>query len=139
MKKFFILMLVMIAVLFAGALIFIPKGAPPATSTTTTLDLAVTVTPEARPAQKVITLFQKGEGESDLSAYVARGLSAELKGRVVFTIVDVQEEPQIAEYYNVDSVPTLIFISPTGKIFHRHEGYLSKDAILKILSSAGRV
>jgi len=83
----------------------------------------------------VLTLFQKGDGEFDLAAYVSRGLAWELKGIAIFQSIDVSGDAQIADYYEISSFPAVIFLSPAGKVLSKHEGYLSKEDILSTLKS----
>ena len=88
-----------------------------------------------RVLPKVITLYQKGEGESDLAVYVVKELAAQASGLAKFSSIDTSDEPQMLEFYGVSSVPAVIFIAPTGKVYQKHEGYLDKAAILKIIKS----
>jgi len=89
----------------------------------------------SRALPKIITLYQKGEGESDLAVYVARELAGQARGLAAFSNIDTSDEPQMLEYYGVSSVPAIIFLSPAGKVVQKHEGYLDKAAILKVLRS----
>lgn len=101
-----------------------------------TLPPPPTGTQEAvRALPKVITLYQKGEGESDLAVYVEKELAAKNRGLANFSSIDTSDEPQMLEFYGVSSVPAVIFITPTGKVYKKHEGYLDQGAILSILKS----
>ncbi len=102
---------------------------PPPTAPKTATQEAVKATP------KVITLYQKGEGESDLAVFVAKELAKQARGLAVFNMIDTSDEPQMLEYYGVSSVPAVIFITPAGKVYKVHEGYLEKAAILATLKS----
>ena len=84
---------------------------------------------------RVITLYQKGEGESDLAVFVSDELAAKNKGLAQFSTIDTLNEPQMTEYYGVTSVPTVVFLTPSGRIFARHEGYLDQAGILRTLRS----
>ena len=90
--------------------------------------------PEAKALPKVITLYQKGEGESDLAVYVSKELVRE-SGAAAFSAIDTSDEPQMLEYYGVNSVPAVIFLTPVGKVYKVHEGYMDKGAILGTLKS----
>jgi len=135
-KTIYILLLILAIVLVVVGISRLvkkaPEGAPPAIKL---------VTPEAVPEKKllpkVITLYQKGEGESDLAAFVSKELSKQ-KGIAVFRTVNVLDEPQMASYFGVSSVPTIVFILPSGKIYKKHEGYLDKGQILKALTFMGK-
>lgn len=91
--------------------------------------------PEAKALPKVITLFQKGEGESDLAVFVGKELAAKSRHLAAFSMVDTSDEPQMLGYYGISSVPAVIFITPAGKVYKVHEGYLEKAAILGTLKS----
>ncbi len=122
-----ILLAVLAAVLWPK---FQPAQLPPPPTSTKT------ATPEAVKAMpKVITLFQKGEGESDLAVFVAKELARQARGLAAFSMIDTSDEPQMLGYYGVNSVPAVIFITPAGKVYKVHEGYLEKAAILATLKS----
>jgi hypothetical protein len=84
---------------------------------------------------KVVTLYQKGEGESDLAAYASRGMAYELKGEAVFSQVNTLDDPQAAVFYGVIEHPTVVFISAGGKVLYKHQGYLEKDEVVGILNN----
>ncbi|MBU1867135.1 MAG: hypothetical protein KKD13_01505, partial [Candidatus Margulisbacteria bacterium] len=73
---------------------------------------------------KVLTLYQKGEGESDLAAFVSSELAKEGKQLATFRSINVTEDPQAAVYYGVTEHPTIIILRPNGSLFLKHEGYL---------------
>ncbi len=106
-----------------------PQLPPPPTAPKTGSQEAVKALP------KVITLFQKGEGESDLAVFVGKELSRQARGLAVFSMIDTSDEPQMLGYYGVNSVPAIIFLTRAGKVYKVHEGYLEKGAILNILKS----
>ncbi len=43
-------------------------------------------------------------------------------GRSTFVKVNVDDEPQVASYYDVASIPTLLVFGPRGQIVHRSSG-----------------
>ena len=93
--------------------------------------------PEAKsalPLPRVVTLYQKGDGESDLAAFVSKELSNTKIALAVFRAVNVMDEPQMAEFYGVNNTPAIIFLRPNGKVFKVYEGYLDKRKILSVLS-----
>jgi hypothetical protein len=87
---------------------------------------------------RVITLYQKGEGESDLAVFVANELAAKNKGLAEFSTIDTLNEPQMTEYYGITAVPTVVFLTPSGRIYARHEGYLDQAGILRMLRSMAK-
>ena len=92
-------------------------------------------TGEKAALPRVITLYQKGEGESDLAVFVSHELAVKNKGLAEFSTIDTLNEPQMTEYYGISAVPALVFLTPEGKIFARHEGYLDQAGILRTLRS----
>ncbi len=52
-------------------------------------------------------------------------LAGELKGRVVFAKVNVDDSPRVASQYGIVSIPTVLFIKG-GKIADQHVGLLAK-------------
>ena len=137
MKKNFFLLLAVLAVVIIGALyLFLrPAAQPPAVK-------LAGVSPEAAAAKsavlpKVITLYQKGESESDLAIFVSRELARELRGRAAFRLINVEDEPQLAEFYGVSEIPSVVILTPGGAIQAKHEGYWDKSAIIAVISKLG--
>ncbi len=64
-------------------------------------------------------------------------LQNEMGDRVNFLILEISEYRHLANRYNVRLIPTQIFFDKDGKIFWRHEGFLSKDDIKKKLKEIG--
>ncbi len=50
---------------------------------------------------------------------------------------DVWQNKEIAEQYNIQRIPTQVFLDKDGKEFHRHEGYYVIEDIDKLLSERG--
>ena len=48
----------------------------------------------------------------------------------VTEFIDVRDNPQAGRKYGIQLIPTQIFFDATGRELYRHEGFLSKDAIL---------
>ncbi len=92
--------------------------------------------PEATSSlPRVITLYQKGDGESDLAAFVAQELAGSKKVPAIFRSINVLDEPQMVEFYGVSNTPAVIFLRANGKLFKKYEGYLDKARIIAVLSS----
>lgn len=45
--------------------------------------------------------------------------------------IDVWENPDAGKQYGIRTIPTQIFFDAQGKELFRHEGFISKDAILQ--------
>lgn len=57
-------------------------------------------------------------------------LREEYKGRFEVFFIDVWENQDEAEKYNIKMIPTQIFYDASGKELFRHEGFYSKENIL---------
>jgi len=73
-------------------------------------------------------------GPCKLLAPRVERLAAEFTGRIKFVKVNVGQERALAERFQVESVPTLLFFEH-GKLEDRHAGLLSEDALKKRLES----
>jgi thioredoxin 1 len=58
-------------------------------------------------------------------------LREEYNGRFEVVFVDVWENPDESKKYNIKMIPTQIFYDASGKELFRHEGFYSKEDILK--------
>lgn len=126
---------VAVAVLLVGVtfLIYFRAGlAPSPTKTAVATSEAKAVLP------RVITLYQKGEGESDLALFVSNELARGERGLAVFRAVNILDEPQMAEFYGVSSMPTIVFVTVSGQVYRKHSGYLDKKVILATLKSMAK-
>lgn len=58
-------------------------------------------------------------------------LKREYEGELDLVVIDVRESPDAWRQYNIQSVPTQIFFDAFGAELYRHEGFCSKEEILK--------
>ncbi|MEK6910176.1 MAG: thioredoxin [Nanoarchaeota archaeon] len=61
--------------------------------------------------------------------------SEELKGKVNFAKVDIDSETDLAQMYDIMSIPHILFIK-NGEIVDRSVGLISKDTLLSKIKSA---
>ena len=61
---------------------------------------------------------------------VLGSLEEEYAGRLDIRIVDIFEQPEMAERYNVRVIPTQVFLGPDGAELFRHEGYFPREDIV---------
>ena len=47
---------------------------------------------------------------------ILEGLETKYQGRVAFLRIDVDEQPDLAQAFQVESIPTLFFITPAGVV-----------------------
>ncbi len=59
------------------------------------------------------------------------------KVKVEFYDVWTEEGRPYAEKYNINAIPTQIFLDENGKEYYRHVGFFPKDEIIKILELKG--
>ena len=64
-------------------------------------------------------------------------LRREQAGKFQVEFIDVWANPDVAEKLKVEILPTQIFIDAAGRELARHEGFMSKEAILKQWRDAG--
>ena len=57
-------------------------------------------------------------------------LKAEYQGRLLVEVIDIREDPAAARPYGIRVIPTQVFFDLTGQERFRHEGFMSKKAIL---------
>ena len=53
------------------------------------------------------------------------------------TFIDVWEQTEAAEQYGIRMIPTQIFYDAAGKELYRHEGFFSREDILKVWQAHG--
>jgi thioredoxin 1 len=65
-----------------------------------------------------------------MMAPILEQLKTEYQGKLDVIFIDVWENPGADKPYNINLIPTQIFIAPTGAELFRHEGFFSKEDIL---------
>lgn len=58
-------------------------------------------------------------------------------GKAVVKIIDVYDNSEAANKYEIRVVPTQIFLDKDGNIVFRHEGFFSKEEIVKTFKDMG--
>ena len=64
-------------------------------------------------------------------------LEHEYADQFTVTFYDVWKNKEHAKQYGIRSIPTQLFLDPAGKELFRHEGFFSKDDILKTWNELG--
>jgi thioredoxin 1 len=64
-------------------------------------------------------------------APILEGLRTQYAGRLEVQFIDVWKDPDAAEPYRIHMIPTQIFYSADGVELSRHEGFMSREAILE--------
>ena len=57
--------------------------------------------------------------------------------KVIFHDVWTPLGKPVADQYNIQAIPTQIFLDENGKEFFRHEGYFPEEDLVKILKTKG--
>lgn len=58
-------------------------------------------------------------------------LRKEYEGKLHVVFINIGENPNASEEYNIQLIPTQIFFDPSEKELFRHEGFFGKEEILK--------
>ena len=61
----------------------------------------------------------------------------EHSGKAEVLVIDVYKYQNLAREYKIRTIPTLIFFDSNAKEIHRHQGFMSKKAILEQLKKMG--
>ena len=56
----------------------------------------------------------------------------ELDGQVGFGIIDIDDQPELAEAYHVKSIPT-VKVFKNGKEISSHTGYLTREKLMQMI------
>lgn len=72
-----------------------------------------------------------------MMAPILEELKKDYAGVFSVEFIDVWENPDAAEKYDIRIIPTQIFLDVTGKELFRHEGFFSKEDILAKWSELG--
>lgn len=72
-----------------------------------------------------------------MMAPILEELAEEYKGKLDVEFIDVWENQKAGQKYRIKSIPTQIFYDANGKEFFRHEGFFSKENILKAFEDEG--
>ncbi len=83
-----------------------------------------------RPA--VLDFYENGEEFSDILAKTIEELEVEYKDKIDFYSIDTDEEEFLSEAYDIESIPTLIFI-PVGSSPQEVVGLVPKKDFIEII------
>lgn len=62
-------------------------------------------------------------------------LAEEFRGRVDFLTIDVDEHPELAQAYGVQSIPMMFFINKDGQIQNSIVGFHNRDQLLAAINT----
>jgi thioredoxin 1 len=75
------------------------------------------------PCKKMVAVLQEAERR--------------YKGTASIEFVDLEKDPDAADRYGIQMIPTQIFYTADGKEFERHVGFLPFDDVEKIFKKMG--
>lgn len=96
--------------------------------------------PQEVPLKRMVTMVDIGAKACipcKMMIPVIESLSEEYEGRAGIVFSDVWKNPKEAEKFGIRAIPTQILYDKDGKEFMRHEGYFSKEEIIKVLTKLG--
>lgn len=72
-----------------------------------------------------------------MMAPILEELDAEYRDQFEVVVIDVREDRSAARLYGIRVIPTQIFYNAEGEELFRHEGFMSKEAILEQWQTLG--
>ncbi len=72
-----------------------------------------------------------------MMAPILKALREEYRGVVTVDFIDVWKNPAAGKPYGIQLIPTQIFYDASGREVYRHEGFLSREEILKQFKEMG--
>jgi thioredoxin 1 len=135
-------LIIVVAVVAAAALAFVARQNKPAPRTASTESTTAATTPRpadattAAPATataKLPRLLDLGAGKCipcKMMKPILDDLKANYADHFVTEFIDVWENREAGEHYNIEMIPTQIFYDAEGKELFRHTGFFGKEDIL---------
>ena len=130
MKRVYAVSLVLVVLAFSG--MFHPEGAP--------LLFAEPGKAPDVPVKGMVTMLDLGAKSCipcKMMAPIMEKLEKDYKGKAAIIFIDVWKDPDQAKRFGIRAIPTQIFYDKAGKEVHRHEGFMSEDAIVTQLKHMG--
>jgi thioredoxin 1 len=112
----------------AGVVIAMKKTPSPGSATQPAVEAGLIRTSEGLP--RLLDLGFTSCIPCKMMAPILEQLKQEQAGKVQVDFIDVWQDKQAGERYQVNLIPTQIFCDGSGKELFRHEGFMSKEDIL---------
>lgn len=96
--------------------------------------------PQEVPIKGMVTMVDVGAKACipcKMMIPVIESLSVEYEGRAAIVFIDVWKNPDETPKFGLRAIPTQIFYDKDGNEVMRHEGYFSKEEIIKVLTKLG--
>ena len=98
--------------------------------TTTTQDAGKPAQTRPKPLPRLLDLGAGRCIPCKLMAPILEELKRQYAGRLEVEFIDVWKDPEAGRRYGIRLIPTQIFYDASGREVFRHEGFMSRDAIL---------
>ncbi|QBD82105.1 hypothetical protein EPA93_41455 [Ktedonosporobacter rubrisoli] len=59
-------------------------------------------------------------------------ISKEYQGRILFARLEVENQQELIEQWQIDGIPTLLFFK-NGKVIHRNKGIIMRDKLRRLI------
>ncbi len=92
------------------------------------------------PVPGMVTMVDLGAKKCvpcKMMAPILEALEKEYKERAAIVFIDVWENPEAAKEFRIQVIPTQIFYDASGRVVMRHQGYMSREAIVAELGKMG--
>ncbi|MGO8685005.1 MAG: thioredoxin family protein [Thermoleophilia bacterium] len=97
--------------------------------------------PQAAPGHQATVTFVELGSDKCQACLEMRPVMDAIKGSYPATVnvvfYDVWKDDAPARTYHIQYIPTQVFLDQIGREFYRHVGFLSQDAIGKLLAARG--
>ena len=92
------------------------------------------------PAEGVVTMLDLGAHKCipcKMMAPIIEQLKREYNGKAAIVFIDVWVHREEARRHGIRAIPTQIFFDKNGKEVFRHEGFMDKKSIVRVLGELG--
>jgi thioredoxin 1 len=96
-----------------------------------TVAKADTLKPKEVKLPKLVDLGANKCIPCKMMAPILEQMERDFKGKLEVLVLDVWQNPDEGSNYKIRVIPTQIFFAPDGKELFRHEGFYSREDILK--------
>lgn len=92
---------------------------------------------ERKPLPRLIDFGAESCTTCKIMTAVLEELAGEYNNRLIVQVINTQEDKESTEEYSIRIIPTQIFLNAEGNELFRHEGFFSKEDILKKWAELG--
>jgi len=125
--------IVVVLVVVVGVVVVVKRSKPPAATSESAATRPVADRATSQPTAVLPRLVDLGRGKC-VACKKMMPILAELEktyaGRLRVDVIDLGEDPEAGDRYDLRLIPTQIFFDPAGKELFRHEGYMPRVDIL---------